>query len=221
MRAQCDDLGVIGHTAPRPPGFHTTMAVDDAGLQLGLLKLEFDAPRPGKDKLPEERKSARWMAAAPKRPGGSKYATGQRAGKRTSSKCSPSSGVSAIILVRAKHSRKLSKTEKLFDSVRAAPVQGHRKLTVSRLSQRPKVSKRKRRTGARNASPTWRFVPSLCRRRRAEPRRFPFRSFSEPKPPEGAKPVVLAYHGRRFVRRRRHAGRGLVRPEMAQTGIAR
>ena len=76
-----------------------------------------------------------------------RHATDQRDGKRTSSKCSPSSGVSAIILVRARHSRKLSKAEKLFDSVRAAPVQGRRKLVISRLSQRPKVSKRKTTDG--------------------------------------------------------------------------
>ena len=56
-RAQ--DLGVIGHnqTSAKTAGLHLHTAVDDAGLP--LLKLE--APRPGKSKLPEERKSARWL----------------------------------------------------------------------------------------------------------------------------------------------------------------
>ena len=128
-------------TSAKTAGLHLHTAVDDAGLPLGLLKLEFDAPQPSKNKLLEERKSGLrgLRAEAARRLDG----TQQRAGKRTS--CSPNSGVSAIILVRAKHSRKLSKTEKLFDSVRAAP--GRRKLVISRLSQRPRVSKRKATDG--------------------------------------------------------------------------
>ena len=54
-RAQCDDLGVDNQTSAKTAGLHTTMAVD--GLPLGLLKLEFDAPMPGKNKPPEECKS--------------------------------------------------------------------------------------------------------------------------------------------------------------------
>ena len=57
--------------------------------------------------------------------------------------------------------------------------------------------------------------PSCCRQRRAEPRRFPFRSFSEPKPRRQTGDSC----GRRFVRQRRHAGRGLVRPDVP--GVAR
>ena len=52
-RAQCDDLGVDNQTSAKTAGLHT--AVD--GLPLGLLKLEFDAPMPGKNKPPEECKS--------------------------------------------------------------------------------------------------------------------------------------------------------------------
>ena len=56
-RAQCDNLGVDNQTSAKTAGLHTTMAVDDTGLPLGLLKLEFDAPMPGKNKPPEECKS--------------------------------------------------------------------------------------------------------------------------------------------------------------------
>ena len=206
------------------------MAVDDAGLPLSLLKLEFDAPRPGKDKLPEERKSARWLrglrecAEAARRLEGTQLVSVMDREADFFEMFAEQRRLGNIdILVRAKHSRKLSKTEKLFDSVRAAPVQGHRKLTVSRLSQRPKISKRKATNG-----------------RKERVADMEIRSVSLPPTSGGTAPLpvqvvqraeaagrgqtgrmILAYHGRRFVRRRRHAGRGLVRPEVAQTGIAR
>ena len=52
--AQCDGGGT---TSAKTTGLHPQSAADDAGLPPGPLKLE--APRPGKDKLPEERQSAR------------------------------------------------------------------------------------------------------------------------------------------------------------------
>ena len=103
------------------------------------------------------------------------------------------------ILVRARHSRKLSKAEKLFDSVRAAPVQGHRKLVISRLSQRPKVSKRKATDGRKErvANKEIRSVLLPPMSGGTAPLPVQVVHVSEPEPPEGAKPVVPDHHGRR------------------------
>ena len=94
-------------------------------------------------------------------------------------------------MVRAKHSRKLSKTEKLFDSVRAGPVQGRRKLVISRLSQRPKVSKRKAGRKERVADMEIRYRNVLLPPSAGgtAPLSVQVVHMSEPEPPEGAKPV--------------------------------
>ena len=54
-RAQRGGLGANNQTGAKTAGLHPHTAVDDAHLRLGLLRLEFDASRPGK--VPEERES--------------------------------------------------------------------------------------------------------------------------------------------------------------------
>ena len=202
-RAQCDDLGVIGHnqTSAKTAGLHlhTTMAVDDAGLPLGLLKLEFDAPGPGKNKLPEARKSARWLrglrecAEVARRLDGTQLISVMDREADFFEMFAEQRRLGNIdILVRARHSRKLSKTEKLFDSIRAEPVQGRRKLAISRLSQRPRVSKRKATDGRKErvADMEIRYRTVLLPPTTgAAPLPVQVVHISEPEPPEGAKPV--------------------------------
>ena len=94
-----------------------------------------------------------------------RYAIDQRAGKRTS--CSPNGGVSAIILVRAKHSRKLSKTEKLFDSVRAGPSETCY-LASESATQGQQTQSDGRTQGTRRGDP---FRPVAAGRNRAASRR--------------------------------------------------
>ena len=85
------------------------------------------APRPGKNKLPEERKSARWLrglrAEAARRLDGTQLISVMDREADFFEMFAEQRRLGNIdILVRARHSRKLSKAEKLFDSVRAAPV---------------------------------------------------------------------------------------------------
>jgi hypothetical protein len=160
-RPQCAGLGVIGtnQTGARTRGLHlhSTFAVSTEGLALGVLRAHFEAPVPrakdGPETAPEDKKSFQWIEGlrdcvelSKKLPDTRVISVMDREGdifelfdeqRRTSR---------VELLVRARVDRRIEgedgqSTTKLFDTVRQAPVQGHREILVQRASARPKASK--------------------------------------------------------------------------------
>lgn len=155
-RPQCAGLGVIGsnQTGAQTRGLHlhSTFAVSTEGLPLGVLRAQFDAPAPASDapKMPEQRKSQRWM-------------DGLRDCTELAARCPDTRVVGVMdreadifelfeqqrqdprveMLVRAKSNRCIADDEKLFEHLRAAPERARLHIAVGRQSARPKASKQK------------------------------------------------------------------------------
>ena len=168
-RPHCEGLGVIGRnqTSAETLGLHLhlTLAVNGAGLPLGVLRCGFDAP-PGADSTREEaapgaasaqdktRKTQRWI-------------DGLRDSEEAASAVSRKTRVISVmdreadcfelfeaqrrldrveVLVRAKHDRCLApQAPKLFETLRAGPADGHVELEIDRVSQRRKSSRKQAR----------------------------------------------------------------------------
>ena len=165
--AECDGLGVIGtnQTGAKSRGLHlhSTLAVTEQGLPLGVLSTRCNARqgRPENDKRPsaqvpiEEKKSYDWIlavsdceAVAVQMPQTKivqvmdreadffELFDQWRQGPRRTE-----------LLIRAKHNRRTTAGDKLFDAVRTTPPRLRFQLHVARQSARPKKSKQKARPG--------------------------------------------------------------------------
>ena len=213
--AECEGLGVIGtnQTGAKSRGLHlhSTFAVSEMGLPLGVLSVRCDAPvgRSEDDKRPspqvpiEEKKSYDWIlalrdceAVAAKMPHTKivqvmdreadffeLFDEWHRGARRTH------------LLVRAMHNRRTTANEKLFDAVRATPPRLPFQLHVARQSARLKKSKQKARPKRAE-----RVAAMILRYREVElppPRHLPERKpislwlvhAVEEEPPPGVKPI--------------------------------
>jgi len=163
--AECEGLGVIGtnQTGAKSRGLHlhSTLAVAEHGLPLGVLSTRCDAPqsRPEDDErapaqVPiEEKKSYDWIVAL-------------RDCETVGAQMPHSKIVQVMdreadffelfdawrqgprrteLLIRAKHNRRTTDDGKLFDAVRETRPQLRFQLHVARQSARPKKSKQKAR----------------------------------------------------------------------------
>jgi len=215
-RPQTTGLGVIGtnQTGAQTRGLHlhSTFALSTDGLPLGVLRAHFEAPVARNEddgKLaPEHKKSFQWIE-----------------GLRDCvelSQALPSTRVVSVmdreadcfelfdeqrrtslveLLVRACVNRRIEgdqepSTAKLFDTLRAAPAQGHRELLVQRSSARPKASKQKAKVKRqqRIAKVALRYQPiTLAPTARQYKDRPPIELWAvhagEVDPPEGVEPI--------------------------------
>jgi len=163
--AECEGLGVIGtnQTGAKSRGLHlhSTLAVTEQGLPLGVLSTRCDArvSRPEDDEraptqVPiEEKKNYDWIVAlrdceavAAQMPHTKIVQVMDReadffelfdAWRRGTCRTE--------LLIRAKHNRRTSDNSKLFDAVRSTHPQLRFQLHVARQSARPKKSKQKAR----------------------------------------------------------------------------
>jgi hypothetical protein len=163
--AQCEGLGLIGtnQTGAKSRGLrlHSTLAVTEQGLPLGVLSTRCDAPATRSEdderapaEVPiEEKKSYEWIAAlrdceavAGQMPHTKIVQVMDREADffelfnawRQTSCCTE-------LLIRAKHNRRTSDDSKLFDAVRSTQPRLRFQLHISRQSARPKKSKQKAR----------------------------------------------------------------------------
>ena len=213
--AECEGLGVIGtnQTGAKSRGLHlhSTLAVSEEGLPLGVLSARCDAPvgrseddeRPAAQVPIEEKKTYDWLLAlrdceaiAAQMPHTrivqvmdreadffELFDEWRQGARRTE------------LLVRAKHNRRTTTDEKLFDAVRSTPARLRFELHVGRQSARPKKSKQKARPkrAERVAEMTLRYVQvelpaprHLCDH---EPISLWILHAVEEQPPPGAKPL--------------------------------
>ena len=155
----CEGLGVIarrkGSSGTLGVHMHSTLAVGTDGLALGVTRIEYDRPdgQAETGRPLEERKSARWLR-------------GLRDSSQLLSELDGVRGVSVMdregdffalfaererlgnidILVRARYNRALgSGLPKLFDTVRASPVQDHFEMDVLRASARKAAGTQKKK----------------------------------------------------------------------------
>jgi hypothetical protein len=163
--ATCDGLGAIGtnQTGAKSRGLHlhSTLVVSEEGLPLGVLSARCEAPqgrseddpRTRAQVPPEEKKIYDWIlamrdceAVAAEMPHTrlvqvmdreadffGLFHEWQRSDRRTD------------LLIRARHNRRTTTKDKLFDAVRTTPVRLEFELHVDRQSARPKKSKQKAR----------------------------------------------------------------------------
>jgi hypothetical protein len=163
--SECEGLGVIGtnQTGAKSRGLHlhSTLAVSEEGLPLGVLSARCDArkPRPKDDERPaaqvpvEEKKTYDWIVALRD----CEAVAAQMPRTRLIQVMDREADVFEVfdawrqsagrthLLVRAKHNRRTTADEKLFDAVRATAPCRRLELHVTRQSARPKKSKQKAR----------------------------------------------------------------------------
>ncbi|MCY4152770.1 MAG: IS4 family transposase [Aestuariivita sp.] len=143
------DLGVISRTKGSAGTLgihmHSTFAVNEAGVPLGVPRIEFDCPdgQTDKDKPPEQRKSARWLRGwrdssklAAKAPGTRVISVMDREGDIAALFAAYHATGGAELLVRAKHNRVFPDGQKLFDRLRTSPPQATHDLRVDWASAR-------------------------------------------------------------------------------------
>lgn len=213
--AECEGLGIIGsnQTGAKSLGLHlhSTLAVSDEGLPLGLLRAQCEAPksRPKKDKrrpqdIPiEEKQTYSWILGMEDCEGiASDMPHTQvvqvmdreadifelfdrwRQGDR-----------STELLVRANHNRRTSEELRLFDGIRETDSVLEVELSIGRQSARPKKSKQKARSErkARTAVMALRYrqvklqPPRHCQNK--EPVALWIIHMAEENPPDGVKPL--------------------------------
>ena len=195
---QTDGLGHLGSNqtgaATRGLNLHATLAINPEGVPLGVLNAAFDAPPPpnpeakkGRKPL-EERKSFRWIeglrdcaqAAAPLTEVRAVCVMDREADFLDLFAEQHDRTPTVDLLVRAKTNRVLGHdtdaagekvVRRLFDELRQAPVRGHCRVEVSRLSARIKASKQAQRAkrNARIAEMTLRYRPVELPRSKAAP----------------------------------------------------
>lgn len=179
--SQCEGLGSIGsnQTGASSQGLHlhSTFVINTQGLPLGVLRVDCSAPeaaneeetRRAKDIPIEEKKTFCWIE-------------GLRDCQHIKARMPQTKVISVMdreadffelfdeqrthcttidVIVRAKHNRNTTGKLKLFDSVKASPIQTEVHIKVTRKSARPKKSKQKAAAYrvARTAQVSIRYVP--------------------------------------------------------------
>jgi hypothetical protein len=213
--AECEGLGVIGtnQTGAKSRGLHlhSTLAVTDQGLPLGVLSARCDAPqgrREDDERAPaqvpiEEKKSYDWIlalrdceAVAAQMPHTRIVQVMDREADFFELFDEWRQGAGRThLLVRAKHNRRTSADGKLFDEVRTTPPRLRFQLHVGRLSARPKKSGQKARPKRveRVAEMTLRYqqvaLPAPNHLRERGPISLRIVHAVEEEPPPGVKPV--------------------------------
>ena len=167
-RPHCEGLGIIGRnqTASKTLGLHLhlTLAVNGAGLPLGVLRCGFEAPPGGAARPADEPPPAAAQETAPKT---RRWVDGLRDIDRAAAALSRKTRVLSVmdreadcfavfdeqrrlnrveVLVRAHHDRCLAKgAPKLFAAMRAGAADGHVEIEIDRLSARRKSNGRQAR----------------------------------------------------------------------------
>ncbi len=211
--SECEGLGVTGknQTGAKSQGLqmHTTLAVTDEGLPLGVLRAQCWAPvsrsedqRKSNEIPKEEKKSYRWieglrdsMSAAADIPNTRVVSVMDREADIFDLFDQWRKGSHVDLLVRARHNRRTVEGRKIFDIVRATEPQVRFQLHVSRQSARPKKSKQKARPGRSERSAEvalrWQRVevrpPST--HKGSAPVTLRVVHIVEEEPPEGVKPL--------------------------------
>jgi len=176
--AECEGLGVIGsnqtQAAARGLHLHSTLAVNEEGVPLGVLRMQCQAPvsRTPEDTRPtheipiEEKDTYAWVlglrdlrSAAATMPHTRVVSVMDRAADIFELFDQWRQDPSVELLVRAQHNRGTTGEKKLFDTVRASEPRLELELFIGRQSARPKRSKQKARPGrkARTATVTLRY----------------------------------------------------------------
>lgn len=139
---------------------HSTLAVSEAGVPLGVVRMEFDRPgldgKPSHEKPLPERTTGRWLRGLHD----SVELVRPLEGVRAVTVLDREGDVVALfeeqqrqgavdLLVRARHNRVLGKSGKLFDQMRKARVRAKLKVEVQRQSARRST----RRQGSREVQP--------------------------------------------------------------------
>jgi hypothetical protein len=159
--AECDGLGLTGRnqTGATSQGIqmHSTLAVNDQGVPLGIVDVRCRTPQPDAAKHTpttplEEKKSFDWvqslrscMALAEQLPKTHITCVMDREADFFELFDSHRANPCVDLLIRASHNRNTGDGSKLFDRLRASPARCEITLTVKRQSARPKRSKQKAR----------------------------------------------------------------------------
>ena len=169
-RPNCEGLGIIGRnqTASETLGLHLhlTLAVNGAGLPLGVLRCGFDAP-PVQEQPPED--AAPRAALLPDKTSNKmqRWLDGLRDIEEAASSLSRKTRVISVmdreadffelfdtqrrldrveVLVRVQHDRRLAKgAPKLFETLRAGAADGYVEIEIDRVSERRKSSRKQAR----------------------------------------------------------------------------
>ena len=173
-RPHCAGLGIGRNQTAKTLGLHLhlTLAVDGAGLPLGVLRCGFEAPPGGAARPADEPPPAAAQETAPKAaqetaPKTRRWVDGLRDIDRAAAALSRKTRVISVmdreadcfavfdeqrrlnrveVLVRAHHDRCLAKgAPKLFAAMRAGAADGHVEIEIDRLSARRKSSGRQAR----------------------------------------------------------------------------
>ena len=207
-RPGCDGLQVIGRNQTRASSLglhlHATLAVTEAGLPLGVLKLGFDPVKPRSQEKEKRRRTQRWLegfrdiADAVREVGGK---------TRVISVCDREADIFELfdaqrrsprveLLVRARYDRDLGKGRpKLFAQMSGSASDGLIDIEIEGLTERPKASRKKARPARqkRLASCELRFrrvtLPATGAAPDAEPVSLYAVHVRETAPPEGEDPV--------------------------------
>jgi hypothetical protein len=164
--AECDGLGIIGSNqtdaTTRGLHLHSTLAVNEEGVPLGVLRMQCQAPvsRSQEDTRPtheipiEEKDTYAWLlglrdlrSAAVTMPHTRVVSVMDRGADIFELFDEWRRDPSVDLLVRAKHNRGTTGQKNLFDAVRASEPRLELELFIGRQSARPKRSKQKARPG--------------------------------------------------------------------------
>ena len=211
----CDGLGVIARNGRKGSGtlgihMHSTFAVSEQGIPLGVPRIEFDCPEGGgeRGKPPEERKSGRWLRGwrdSSLLAGEANAVKGRAGGISVVSVMDREGDIAALfvehrdrggadLLVRARADRVLADGGRLFEEVRASTSPSRHEICVDRASARRAARGQKAFAGreARRAAVELRWlelsvpVPRQERRRLgSEPVRLTAVHALELSPPSG------------------------------------
>ncbi len=184
---------------------HSTLAVNAAGIPLGVPQIQFDAPdgKAERGKPLQERKTMRWMRGlrecgqlAGRLPGTRVVSVMDREGDVfalfAEGRRLQSAGVE--LLVRARHNRSRGKGRpKLFEHIRAQKAQAELQLDVARSSARRSTRRQKRKAvrKARRATAElrWKSVEIRDPGGREQPVRLQLAHVWERSAPAGKKPL--------------------------------
>ena len=213
--SECEGLGVIGsnQTSAKSRGvhLHSSLAVTEQGLPLGVLSARCQAPRDrpqDAERTPqrvpiEERKNYDWIVAlrdceavAAHMPHTKIVQVMDREADFFELFDAWRQGACRTeLLIRARHNRRMTDTGKLFDAVRNTPPQLRFQLHVSRHSARPKKSKQRARPkrAERSAQMTLRYqqvsLPAPRHHDGVAPLSLWLVHALEELPPPGVKPI--------------------------------
>lgn len=200
----CVGLGLIaqnrGSAGTLGLHLHSTLAVNEEGLPLGVPQLQFEAPdgRRERAKPLEERKTQRWVrglrecaALAAQLDGVRPVAVMDREGDAFALFAEQARLGTIDLLVRARHNRVLGQDQaNLFDRIRAAPAQARLAIAVPRLSARRSTGRQTARAAraARTAQVAlrWQAVQLPAPTRRGPPCALHLVHVREETPPPGA-----------------------------------